>query len=346
VKTKNINVFSLLELSDQEIINMMKSLISEGISINETLGDANHQYTMMHACCFLLKDKALTWMLEQGSNVNFKCSENTGLGMLVNNFFSNKEKDTNYWNKFKACLQVLKKYDADFNITNHDGEKPLFTLLKKEKTKIPQEVMNVFFDKTNLIEKKGANVIDELLLNEVNFTPANINYIVEKKGIDLNSRNEPQKAFAFILANIPEKIFKKVKKVIENIYEKYSFLLNIPNTKSKKENAVLPIEIAISKKNFSFFKFVLEKCPEVIKHKFGDMNLTQYCAMVGFNDGLKHMLASNQFEWSNKEELVNICSKDKGKVLIKKEHMKYVYDSLDSELEIKASAKPVKRMKL
>jgi hypothetical protein len=347
VKSTNINVFSLLELSDQEIINTMKSLMSEGISINEILGDENHQYTMMHACCFFLKDKALAWMLENGAEVDMKCSTTTALGMLVSNFFSNKERGTNYWSKFRTCLAILKKHEANFDILNHEKKKPLFALLEYEKTKIPQEIMNIFFDRTTLKEKKGINIVDALLKNEINFTPANINYIVEKKAYDLNSKNEPQNSLAFSLANLPEKIFKKVRKVIESIYEKYSFKLNIPNnTKNAKAATVQPIEVAITKKNLSFFKFILEKCPEIIKYKFGTMDLTQYCAMVGFKDGLKHMLASNQFNWDNKEELVNICSREKDKGLVKKEHMKHLYDSFDAELITNVPVKPMKRMKL
>jgi hypothetical protein len=347
VKSTNINVFSLLELSDQEIINMMKSLMAEGIGINEILGDEHHQYTMMHACCFFLKDKALSWMLEHGAEVDMKCSATTALGMLVSNFFSNKERGTNYWSKFRSCLAILKKHDANFDILNHEKKKPLFALLEYEKTRVPQEIMNIFFDKTTLKEKKGPNIIDALLKNEINFTPINVNYIVEKKDYDLNSKSEPQNAIAFSLANLPERIFKKIKKVIENVYEKYCFKLDIPNkAKSAKGDTVLPIEVAITKKNLSFFKFILEKCPEIIKHKFGTLNLTQYCAMVGFKDGLQYMLTSNQFDWENKEELVNICSRDKDKALVKKEHMKNLYDSFSAELVPNIQAKPVKRMKL
>lgn len=347
MKTTNINAFSLLELSDQEIINMMKSLIAEGISINDILGDKHHEYTMMHACCFFLKDKALAWMLEQGADIDMRCSSTTALGMLVSNFFSNKERGTSYWSKFRSCLAILKKHNANFDLLNHEKKKPLFTLLEYEKTKIPQEIMNMFFDKTTLKEKKGPNIIDALLKNEVNFTPININYIVEKKDYDLNGKNEPQSAIAFSLANLPEKIFKKIKKVIENIYEKYGFKLNISNNvKKDKSNLVLPIELAITKKNLSLFKFILEKCPEIIKHKFGSMDLTQYCAMVGFKDGLKYMLASNQFNWENKEDLVNICSRNNDKALVKKEHMKHMYDSLSKELTSNVQAKPVKKMKL
>lgn len=347
VKSKtNINVFSFLNRSDQEIISMMKLLMSEEVGINAIFGDEVHQYTIIQACTFLLKDKALAWMLDNGADVNIKCSETTALGMLVNNYFSDKEKESTYWTKFRACLNSLNKHGAEFNLVNHKKKKPLFALLESEKEKIPQEVMNIFFNKTILKEKKGDNIIDALLLNEVNFTSANINYIVDKRDFDLNSNDSPQESFAFSLANLPEKMFKKAKKPIEEIYVKYGFKLSVSSTsKSKKAGGIIPIELAISKKNFSFFKFVIEKTPEILKHRFGDVNLAQYCGMTGFKDGLKYMLTEHSFDWNGKEDLMTVCSRSNDKLLVKQEHMKHMYNSLSSQLSEKP--KPiVKRMKI
>lgn len=342
----NINVFSLLDLPDQEIVNMMKSLMSKGVGINEILGDENHQYTMMHGCCFLLKEKALSWMIEHGADVDMKCSENTALGMLVSNYFSDKERDKAYWTKFRACLNAINKHNADFNLTNHEGKKPLFYLMRVEKEKVPQDVINIFFEKTTLKEKKGDNIIDALLINEVNFTSANINYIVENCGFDLNSQNSPQESFAFSLANLPEKIFKKVKKTVDEVYQKYSFKLSVSSTaKSKKAGGIIPIELAISKKNISFFKFVIENTPEILRHKFGDVNLAQYCGMTGFKDGLKYILTEQSFDWDGKSQLIDICSRPNEKLLVKQEHMRHLYNSLSSQLEEKPK-QAVKRMKV
>jgi hypothetical protein len=342
----NINVFSLLELTDQEIINMMKSLMSEGTDINEIFGDDVHQYTMMHACSFLLKEKALAWMLEHGAEVDMKCSETTALGMLVNNHFCDKPREKSYWTRFGTCLNLLSKHNADFNISNHEGKKPFFVLLENEKENIPKEVINVFFDKTTLKEKKGNNIVDALLLNEVNFTSENINYMVEKRGFDLNSQNSPQESFAFSLAKLPEKIFKKVKKAVDEVYQNYAFKMNVSSTaKSKKAGGIIPIELAISKKNMSFFKFVVEKTPEIMKHRFGDLNLAQYCAMVGFKDGLKYMITEHSFDWDGNEQLVDVCSRANDKLMVKQERMKHMYNTMSAQLSEKPK-QTVKRMKI
>ncbi len=342
----------LEKMPDQQIIQLGKSIIEKGGSLDVLSGKKEAKFSLLQASTFFVKDEAVGWLTQNNANPNIKTQNgNDALSLLFGNFYNKEEnKSEDFWNRFRKCLECLKQAGANFNLPTYDNKKAVFTLLKYEKDKIPSDILWDIFKNTKFNDKQtiknGDDIFASLMFSVKNFTFENVQFLIEQKKLSLNNNEVPSNSIIFLMSFATPQEMKHIRKLLDTLHKAYPFDFSIKRWVFGKDEMVNALDTAIAEKNISSFKFILKNSKLLLENNYGDLGLAGQCAIMDFIPGLSYALKNYPFNWDFKEDLLNVCDSSNGKVIVDTEYKKFLFNSLSSKLKQKEDGRQERRMKI